>query len=55
MNFYLSFGKLHVVQKSKQVNYISKLSSENKILSSLVKKAYFMWTCLNHLRKASKQ
>ena len=35
----LSFVNLHVIQKSKKVKFIYKLSSDDEILSSLIKKA----------------
>ena len=52
--FYLSFVNLHVVQKSKQAK-LYKLSSNDKVLSPLIKKTCSTCTFLNHFREANKQ
>ena len=53
--FYILFVNLHVVQKSEQAKYIYKLSSNDKVLSPLIKKTCRTCTFLNHFREANKQ
>ena len=46
---FLSLVYIHVVQKSKLAqNHIYKLSSDDKILSSLIKKTCLTYVFLNH-------
>ena len=52
MNFF-SFLNLYIFQKMEQVKYISKLSSDDKILSSLIKKAWYKCLFLNYFREAN--
>ena len=52
---FISFVNLRVIQKSEQVNCIYKLSSDGKILSPLIKKAWCTCTLLNHLKKVNQQ
>ena len=53
---FLSFVNLYVVQKNEKVKLcIYKLSSDNKILSSLIKKAWCTCTFLNNFREANQQ
>ena len=49
---FLSFANLYVVLK---LEFIYKLSSEDKILSSLIKKGWRTCTFLNHSREANEQ
>ena len=46
---------IYVVQNSKKKNYIYKLGSNNKILSSSIKKAWCTCTFRNHFREANEQ
>ena len=52
---FLSFVNIYVVQKSEKVKFIYKLSSDDKILSSLIKKAWCRCTFPNHFRDANEQ
>ena len=53
---FLSLVYIHVVQKSKLAqNHIYKLSSDDKILSSLIKKTFLTCVFLNHFREANEQ
>ena len=52
---FLSFVNLYVIKKNKKVNCIDKLSSDDKILSSLIKKAWRTCNFLNHFREANEQ
>ena len=40
---------------SKKQNYIYKLSSDDKILLSLIKKAWYTCNFLNHFRESNQQ
>ena len=42
-------------QKAKNENCINKLSSDDKFLSSLIKKAWCTYIFLNHFREANEQ
>ena len=50
---FLSLVNLYVVAKKYNCSY--KLSRDNKILSSLIKKAWCTCTFLNHFREANEQ
>ena len=50
-----SFDNLQVVKKTNKYNCIYKLSSDDKILSSLIKKAWCSCPFLNHFREANEQ
>ena len=52
---FLSFVNLYVVQESEKVKLYYKLSSDEKILSSLIKKAWCTRTFKNHFREAKEQ
>ena len=51
----LSFVNLYAVQKSEQVKLDFKLSSDDKTLSSLIKKAYFSCIFQSHIREANER
>ena len=52
---FLSFVNLYVELKSEKVKFYYKLSSDNKILSSLIKRGWRTCTLSNHFREANKQ
>ena len=52
------FVKLYVVQKCIQLKlyyYIYKLSSDDKTLSSLIKKAWYKYTFLNYFKETNEK
>ena len=50
-----SFDNLQAVKKTNKYNCIYRLSSDDKILSLLIKNAWCSCTFLNHFREANEQ